>query len=233
MAQILIKSKKPTKQRKKLFQAPDHIRYKHFAAPLSPELRKNYGARNLPVRKGDTVRVMRGDHKKFEGKVIRVDRKKYRIYIEGLTREKVDGTAVFIPIHPSKVMITKINLEDGWRKKILERRKKIKEETVPTKPEEVTKAPPETIEKAKVEEKPKRAPRKKKMAEGVAKPEETVESKEEKPKRKRKASKESKEEKFSEEVKKEKAADKGEKKLRTRTRKKKEEAEVKEESTGG
>jgi len=220
MAQILIKSKKPTKQRKKLFQAPDHIRYKHFAAPLSPELRKNYGARNLPVRKGDTVRVMRGDHKKFEGKVIRVDRKKYRIYIEGLTREKVDGTAVFIPIHPSKVMITKINLEDDWRRKILERRKKIKEEAVPTKPEEVAKAPPETVEKAKVEEKPKRAPRRKKMAEEAAKPEKTVKSKEEKPKRRRKMPKESKEEKVT---------DKGEKKLRTRARKKKEEAEVKEE----
>jgi len=211
MAQILIKSKKPTKQRKKLFQAPDHIRYKHFAAPLSPELRKNYGARNLPVRKGDTVRVMRGDHKKFEGKVIRVDRKKYRIYIEGLTREKVDGTAVFIPIHPSKVMITKINLEDDWRRKILERRKKIKEEAVPTKPEEVAKAPPETVEKAKVEEKPKRAPRRKKMAEEAAKPEKTVKSKEEKPKRRRKMPKESKEEKVT---------DKGEKKLRTRARKK-------------
>ncbi len=211
MAQILIKSKKPTKQRKKLFQAPDHIRYKHFAAPLSPELRKNYGARNLPVRKGDTVRVMRGDHKKFEGKVIRVDRKKYRIYIEGLTREKVDGTAVFIPVHPSKVMITKINLEDDWRRKILERRKKIKEEAVPTKPEEVAKAPPETVEKAKVEEKPKRAPRRKKMAEEAAKPEKTVKSKEEKPKRRRKMPKESKEEKVT---------DKGEKKLRTRARKK-------------
>jgi len=174
-------------------------------------LRKTYGTRNLPVRRGDTVRVMRGDHKNFEGKVIKVDRKKYRIYIEGLTREKVDGTTVFIPIHPSKVMITKINLEDNWRKKILERRKKIKEEAVPTKPEEVAKAPPETVEKAKVEEKPKRAPRRKKMAEEAAKPEKTVKSKEEKPKRRRKMPKESKEEKVT---------DKGEKKLRTRARKK-------------
>ncbi len=229
MAQTLIKSKKPTKQRKKLFEAPDHIRYKHFAVSLSPELRKTYGTRNLPVRRGDTVRVMRGDHKNFEGKVIKVDRKKYRIYIEGLTREKVDGTTVFIPIHPSKVMITKINLEDNWRKKILERRKKIKEEAVPTKPEEVAKAPPETVERAKVEEKPKRAPRRKKIAEEAAKPEETVESKEEKPKRRRRASKESKEEKASEEVKTKEAAGKEEKKPRAKARKKKEETEVKEE----
>jgi len=77
----------------------------------------------LPVRKGDAVRIMRGDHKGFEGKIARIDRKKYRIYVEGLTREKVDGTTIFVPLHPSKVMIKNLNLDDGWRKKILERKK--------------------------------------------------------------------------------------------------------------
>jgi len=114
---------KPAKQRRMLFQAPDHLRYKHFAAPLSPEIRKSHVARSLPVRRGDTVRVMRGDRKGFEGKVTRVDRKNYKVYIEGLTREKVDGTTIFVPVHPSKVMITKLALDDKWRKKILERKK--------------------------------------------------------------------------------------------------------------
>lgn len=166
---------KPSKQRKRLFQAPDHIRYKHFAAPLSPELRKSYGTRSLPVRSGDTVRVMRGDHKGFEGKVSRVNRKKYRIYVEGLTREKVDGTTIFIPVHPSKVMITKLNLEDKWRKKILERRKKV-EATAKAleKPSEVVKAeekpaveglPPPTMEKTKRERKTVEKPEKKKTEE--------------------------------------------------------------------
>ncbi|MEM2337218.1 MAG: 50S ribosomal protein L24 [Candidatus Bathyarchaeia archaeon] len=147
------KTSKPSKQRKALFQAADHVRYKHFAAPLSPELRKTYGTRSLPVRSGDTVRVMRGDRKGFEGKVSRVDRKKYRIYVEGLTREKVDGTTVFVPVHPSKVMITKLNLDDKWRRKILERRKKTKEkvEAATEKAVEVTEKPPEAV---KVEEKP-------------------------------------------------------------------------------
>lgn len=154
--QIAKMSSKPSKQRKLLFQAPDHIRYKHFAAPLSPELRKTYGIRSLPVRRGDTVRVMRGDHRGFEGRVSRVDRKKYRIYIEGLTRERVDGTTVFIPIHPSKVMITKLNLEDKWRKQILERKKRGKEivEGVEKVTEIVEKPPEVTEEKPKVEEKP-------------------------------------------------------------------------------
>jgi len=71
------------------------------------------------VRTGDTVRIMRGDRKGTEGKVTRVDRKKYRLLVEGVTREKVDGTAIQIPMHPSKVMITNLNLEDKWRQKSL------------------------------------------------------------------------------------------------------------------
>ena len=51
--------------------------------------------------------LIRGDNKGFEGKVSRVDLKAYRIYIEGLTREKVDGTNIFLRIHPSKVQIRK------------------------------------------------------------------------------------------------------------------------------
>ncbi|MEM3011727.1 MAG: 50S ribosomal protein L24 [Candidatus Bathyarchaeia archaeon] len=150
--QAIAKTSKPSKQRKMLFQAPDHIRYKHLAANLAPELRKSYSTRSLPVRSGDTVRVMRGDHKGFEGKVASVDRKKFKIYVEGLTREKVDGSTVFVPIHPSKVMITKLNLDDKWRKKILERRKKAKEvaEKIVEKPLEEVKVAEEKL----VEEKP-------------------------------------------------------------------------------
>ncbi|MBC7129869.1 50S ribosomal protein L24, partial [Candidatus Bathyarchaeota archaeon] len=155
MVQKTLQTSKPSKQRKRLFQAPDHIRYKQFSAILSPDLRKSYGIRNLPVRSGDTVRVMRGDFKGFEGKVARVDRKKYRIYIEGLTREKVDGSTILAPVHPSNVMITKLNLNDKWRKKILERRKKAKE-TVEKSAEETEKKPEEpkkSIKKVKTKKK--------------------------------------------------------------------------------
>jgi len=151
---------KPTKQRKMLYQAPDHIRYRLFAAPLSSELRASHGVKALPVRSGDSVRIMRGDHKGFEGKIARIDRKKYRIYVEGLTREKVDGTTIFVPMHPSKVMITRLNLDDKWRKKILERKKVARRKV-----EEVAEKPPKEVVEIKeeaVEEKPKR--RKKKVA---------------------------------------------------------------------
>jgi large subunit ribosomal protein L24 len=149
---------KPSKQRKMLYQAPDHIRYKLFTAPLSPELRTSHGVKALPVRSGDTVRIKRGDHKDFEGKITRIDRGEYRVYVEGLTREKVDGTAIFIPVHPSKVMITNLNLDDKWRKKILERKREARKkvEKVPVKPPKVVVEAKEVVEeKAEVEEKPK------------------------------------------------------------------------------
>ena len=141
--------KNPGKQRKKLFNAPAHIRHKQMAAPLSRELSASKGAKTLPVRKGDTVRIMRGDNKGFEGKVSRVDLKKYRLYMEGLTREKVDGTNIFLPIHPSKVEIRNLNLDDKYRKEILAR--KVAPEK-PAKKAEKPKAKSKKAEKALVED---------------------------------------------------------------------------------
>jgi large subunit ribosomal protein L24 len=132
-----------------LHQATSHMRHRLFGAHLSPELMASHLVKTFPVRSGDTVRVMRGDHKGSEGKVTRIDKKKYRIYVEGLTREKVDGTQIFVPIHPSKVMVTQLNLDDKWRKKILERKKSWK-----PKPKEPIRKP-KGKPAAKVEEPPK------------------------------------------------------------------------------
>jgi large subunit ribosomal protein L24 len=200
---------KPTKQRKMLYNAPAHVRHRLLAAHLSQNLRASHEVKSLPVRSGDTVRVMRGDHRGVEGKVTGVNLAKYRVYVEGLTREKVDGTTVSLPVHPSKVVITRLNLDDKWRKKILERKKPEKAVEKPEarpveKPKEVAEAV-EAVEAAKpvgpveaVEEKlaPKeKAPRKritrakrkttaKKVSERT-KPKARVTEKEEKPQPKR------------------------------------------------
>jgi large subunit ribosomal protein L24 len=117
-----MKTIKPSKQRKRLYQAVANERYRRFSAPLSSKLKESHGTTSVPVRKGDTVMIMRGDRRGSEGKVTQIDRKNYRIFIEGANREKVDGTTILVPIHPSKVMITRLNLDDKWRKKILERK---------------------------------------------------------------------------------------------------------------
>ncbi len=181
--------KKPRKQRKRLFTAPSHIRYKLMVAPLSPELVASKGAKRLPVRKGDTVRVLRGDRKGFEGKISRIDRKNYRIYIEGLTREKVDGTAIFIPVSPSKVMIRSLNLGDKWRKKIIERKKKSLEKT-----EKVTKKP--VRDRSLIEEPSDtkdltetKTPKKKSKTKKTEKPKATQKKKEAKPMKEKKKTK--------------------------------------------
>ena len=125
------KVKNPGKQRKRLYNAPAHIRHKIMAAPLAKDLAKKHGIKTIPVRKGDTVRIQRGDNKGFEGKISRVDLKNYHIYLEGLTREKVDGTNIFLPVHPSKVIIKNFSLNDKRRKAIVERKKPIEKETTP------------------------------------------------------------------------------------------------------
>ena len=143
-----MKTIQPRKQHKMLYQAPLHIRYKHFSAPLSPSLRSTHHVNSIPVRTGDTVRIMRGDRKGSEGKVTKIDRKKYRLLVEGITRQKVDGTTVQFPIHPSKVMITSLNLDDKWRKESLKVEIAKEAEKPEEKPVEEEKKP-EKVEKKK------------------------------------------------------------------------------------
>ncbi len=116
-----MKSSQPRKQRKAFFNAPMHKRQKLMSATLHPELRKKFNRRSLPVRKGDVVRIMRGDFKDHEGEVVEVDLKRLRIYVEGATIERANGEEVYYPIHPSNVMIIEPNLDDPMRRKIIER----------------------------------------------------------------------------------------------------------------
>lgn len=115
-------SKQPRKQRKFRYQAPLHIRHKLMSVNLGPELREEYGRRSLPVRKGDTVKVLRGDFKGDEGKVEGVDLKHYRLLVEGLSVQKPDGNQVYHPIHPSNLQIIEMELDDDERNEILERK---------------------------------------------------------------------------------------------------------------
>jgi len=125
-----LKSRQPRKQRRVFFNLPLHLRWHLFNAPLSSELRKELGIRRLPVRKGDVVRIMRGDWKGHEGKVVRVDLKRVAIYVEGVTVKRADGTERYYPIHPSKIMIVKLGELDKIRRKIIERRLAARKELV-------------------------------------------------------------------------------------------------------
>merc|ERR1712099_49375 len=101
--------------------APSHIRRKLMSAPLSKDLRTKYSVRSLPIRREDEVMIVRGHYHDREGKVTCVYRKKFRIHIDRVTRDKANGQTVPIGIHPSKVVITKLKL-DKDRKALLDRR---------------------------------------------------------------------------------------------------------------
>ena len=117
-----IGSKQPRKQRKFRANAPINIRHKMMSANLSKELRKKYGKRNFPLRKGDKVRIMRGGFKKRTGKIENIDNKKFRTTIEGINKSKKDGTKVAIYCESSNLRITELNIDDKRRKNALERK---------------------------------------------------------------------------------------------------------------
>ncbi|MEM3091056.1 MAG: 50S ribosomal protein L24 [Candidatus Pacearchaeota archaeon] len=109
-------SKQPRKQRKYLINAPLHIKKKFLSSNLSKELRKKYKKRNLPVRKGDTVKIMRGKFKGKTGKIILVDLKHKKIEVEGIQIKKQDGSKVNLKLEPSNLQIIELNTEDKKRK---------------------------------------------------------------------------------------------------------------------
>jgi large subunit ribosomal protein L24 len=100
-----------------------HSRHKFLAAHLSRELREKHRTRSLPIRKGDRVRILRGDFKKLDGEVTEVDAKRRFIQVKGAIVTKADGTEVPTMIRPSNVMLLKL-VEDRERTQILERRSK-------------------------------------------------------------------------------------------------------------
>jgi len=119
---MIMKSIQPRKQRKERYNAPLHRRQKYMHAPLSKALRIELKKRNAQVRKGDTVKVMRGDHAGTEGLVEEVDLKRCTIKVAGVSNYRADGTEVPRVLHPSNVIIVKLNLEDSEREKIFARR---------------------------------------------------------------------------------------------------------------
>ncbi len=108
-------SSQPRKQRKSRYQAPLHLRHKFLGALLSDDLKEKHKIKTIPVRMGDTVKIMRGDHRGTEGKIAGVNLEKMTITVDGVTVTKSDGTEVPRPVHPSNVMITKLEIKDERR----------------------------------------------------------------------------------------------------------------------
>lgn len=114
-------SKKPKKQRKYRYNAPLHIKSKFLNVHLSKQLREKYKKRSIRVKKGDKIKILKGQFKNKEGNIDRVLLKKTRVIVQGIEITKKDGTKTTYPIHPSNIMIIELNLEDKQRVKALQR----------------------------------------------------------------------------------------------------------------
>lgn len=122
-----VASRQPRKQVKYRANAPSHIRHNLMSSNLSKDLRKRYGKRSFPIRKNDSVKIMRGEFRGKTGKIDSVDLKKLRVMIAGIFRSKKDGTKVGVYFNPSNLQIQELDLEDVKRRESIERKTKMQE----------------------------------------------------------------------------------------------------------
>ncbi len=115
-------SKQPRKQRKYNYNAPLHIARKMMSVRLSKDLKTKYNKRNIPVRRNDKVKVIKGQFKGKTGVVSEVDIKHRKVYVDGAHTLKRDGNKLPYGIYPSNLMIVELNMEDKLRKEVLERK---------------------------------------------------------------------------------------------------------------
>jgi large subunit ribosomal protein L24 len=103
-----MESRQPRKQRKALYKSPLHKRQKIVSASLNKKLRAKQKRRSMGLKSGDTVVIMRGDYKGHKGKVAKVSLKRRKVFVEGVTVQKADGSDRFYPVDPSNVKIVKL-----------------------------------------------------------------------------------------------------------------------------
>jgi len=122
-------SRQVRKQRKYRANAPLSQRHKMISSTLSDELRKKYQKRSFPLRKGDSVEIMKGEYAKKTGKVNTIRLDQMKVTIEGVQETKKDGTKRDIYFDASNLRIKELNLEDKQRKNAVERKIKNQEKS--------------------------------------------------------------------------------------------------------
>lgn len=118
-------STQPRKQRKYRYNAPLHLQQKLVHTHLSPLLRKKYHLRSIQIRKGDKVKILRGQFKKKEGIAEQVILKRGVVFVNGMEIIKKDGGKILFPLSPSVLMITELELKDRRRREKLEAKIKL------------------------------------------------------------------------------------------------------------
>jgi len=118
------KTVKARKQRKRFFNAPNHMQHKALTCRLDDRLIEKYkfALYRIPIRKGDKVRIVRGSFKDptKEVEVVEVRPKDNTIILNEITLSKADAKRVPRVFRPAAVIITKLNLSDRRRRDRIE-----------------------------------------------------------------------------------------------------------------
>jgi large subunit ribosomal protein L26e len=109
----------PRRQRKAYYTAGTFERRRRMTVPLSRELRGRFRARSIPIRKGDTVRVLSGSFVGREERVAKVVRRAYAVILDNVTLKTGEEKLKPLPIRTSHLVITRLNLSDPWRRRSL------------------------------------------------------------------------------------------------------------------
>jgi large subunit ribosomal protein L24 len=115
------KSVQARKQRFALAKAKLHGLQNLMHSQLNKVLREKYRRRSIQIKKGDTVKVMRGQFTKKEGKIERIDLKRRKVYVAGVELVKQDKSKVAYPLNPSNLQVQLLGDIDAKRKVILHR----------------------------------------------------------------------------------------------------------------
>jgi large subunit ribosomal protein L24 len=104
-------------ERKRYHAEKIHRKKSRLHVHLSKELRGKLKIRKraVLVRKGDTVKVMRGPEKGKEGKVADVSVLRRKVFLEGISVKNARGREIPLPLEPSNLLL--ISLESTPERK--------------------------------------------------------------------------------------------------------------------
>lgn len=113
----MIKSSKSRMQRLFRYNTSSLHQRQHFVhSHVEKSLREKMKiSASIRISKGDTIKVVSGSKRGTTGKVIEVDLKSGKIFIDSISKKTAKGKEYHIPISPSNVYITDLNTSDKRR----------------------------------------------------------------------------------------------------------------------
>lgn len=106
----------PRIQRRARENAPLHRKSKEIRVHLDQGKFKDVPSKRVTLRKGDTVKIIRGSRSGHEGKVAQIDVKRRKVSIEKALLRKSNNKEVSLWFDPTNLVITKLDLSDPIRK---------------------------------------------------------------------------------------------------------------------